>query len=64
MLLVETVDRLLTSFPPKLSAKAARSLEHLGVTPLLGHTVVDIDDARRDDRGSRAAPASASPRAP
>ncbi len=44
MLLVETVDRLLASFPPKLSAKAARSLEHLGVTPLLGHTVVDIDE--------------------
>ena len=44
ILLVETVDRLLTSFPPKLSDKAARSLEHLGVTPLLGHTVIDIDD--------------------
>jgi NADH dehydrogenase len=44
ILLVETVDRLLSSFPPKLSDKAARSLEHLGVTPLLGHTVVDIDD--------------------
>jgi NADH:ubiquinone reductase (H+-translocating) len=44
ILLVETVDRLLTSFPPKLSDKAARALEHLGVTPLLGHTVVDIDD--------------------
>jgi NADH dehydrogenase len=44
ILLVETVDRLLASFPPKLSDKAARSLEHLGVTPLLGHTVVDIDD--------------------
>ncbi|HEY7266968.1 MAG TPA: NAD(P)/FAD-dependent oxidoreductase [Solirubrobacterales bacterium] len=44
ILLVETVDRLLTTFPPKLSDKAARSLEHLGVTPLLGHTVVDIDD--------------------
>jgi NADH dehydrogenase len=44
VLLVETVDRLLTTFPPKLSAKASRSLEHLGVTPLLGHTVVDIDD--------------------
>jgi NADH:ubiquinone reductase (H+-translocating) len=44
VLLVETLDRLLTSFPPKLSAKAARSLEHLGVTPLLGHTVVEIDD--------------------
>jgi NADH:ubiquinone reductase (H+-translocating) len=44
VLLIETIDRLLTSFPPKLSAKATRSLEHLGVTPLLGHTVVDIDD--------------------
>jgi len=44
VLLVETADRILTSFPPKLSAKAARSLEHLGVTPRLGHTVVDIDD--------------------
>jgi NADH:ubiquinone reductase (H+-translocating) len=44
VLLVETVDRLLTTFPPKLSDKAARSLEHLGVTPLLGHTVVDIDE--------------------
>jgi NADH:ubiquinone reductase (H+-translocating) len=44
VLLVETVDRLLATFPPKLSDKAARSLEHLGVTPLLGHTVVDIDE--------------------
>src|SRR5262245_21552781 len=44
VLLVETVDRLLASFPPKLSARAARSLEHLGVTPLVGHTVVDIDE--------------------
>jgi NADH dehydrogenase len=43
VLLVETVDRLLATYPPKLSAKAARSLEHLGVTPLLGHTVVEID---------------------
>ena len=44
VLLVETVDRLLASFPPKLSDKAAHSLEHLGVTPLVGHTVVDIDE--------------------
>jgi NADH dehydrogenase len=44
VLLVEMLDRLLTTFPPKLSAKAGRSLEHLGVTPLLGHTVVEIDD--------------------
>ena len=44
VLLVEMADRILTSFPPQLSAKAARSLENLGVTPLLQHTVVDIDD--------------------
>jgi NADH:ubiquinone reductase (H+-translocating) len=43
ILLVETADRLLTSFPPSLSAKAARALEHLGVTPLVGRTVVEID---------------------
>jgi NADH:ubiquinone reductase (H+-translocating) len=44
VLLIETVDRVLTTFPPSLSAKATRSLERLGVTPLLGHTVVEIDD--------------------
>jgi len=44
VLLVELADRVLTTFPPSLSEKASRALEHLGVTPLLGHTVVDIDD--------------------
>ena len=44
VLLVETLDRLLTGFPPRLSEKATRSLEKLGVTPLLQHTVVDIDE--------------------
>jgi NADH dehydrogenase len=44
VLLVETADRVLTTFPPSLSRKAARSLEHLGVTPLLQRTVVEIDD--------------------
>jgi NADH dehydrogenase len=43
VLLVETADRVLTSFPPSLSTKADRSLRELGVTPLLGHSVVDID---------------------
>jgi NADH dehydrogenase len=43
ILLVEAADRVLTSFPPSLSAKAARSLERLGVTPLVGHTVVGVD---------------------
>jgi NADH dehydrogenase len=43
VLLVETADRVLTAFPPSLSRKAARALEHLGVTPLLERTVVGID---------------------
>ena len=43
VLLIETFDRVLTTFPPSLSHKAARSLESLGVTLLLEHTVVDID---------------------
>jgi NADH dehydrogenase len=43
ILLVEAADRVLTSFPPSLSRRAARSLERLGVTPLLDHTVVGVD---------------------
>ncbi|MEA2125229.1 MAG: hypothetical protein QOI80_2011, partial [Solirubrobacteraceae bacterium] len=43
ILLVEAADRVLTSFPPSLSARAARSLERLGVTPMLGVTVVGVD---------------------
>jgi NADH dehydrogenase len=43
ILLVETADRLLTSFPPSLSAKAKRSLERKGVTPMLSATVVAMD---------------------
>jgi NADH:ubiquinone reductase (H+-translocating) len=43
ILLIEAAGRVLTSFPPSLSAKAARSLERLGVTPLLGRTVVGVD---------------------
>jgi len=43
ILLIEASDRILTSFPPSLSAKAQRSLERLGVTPMLGWTVVGID---------------------
>jgi NADH dehydrogenase len=44
IILVEMADRVLTAFPPSLSRKAARSLERLGVTPLLGRTVVGIDE--------------------
>ena len=43
VLLLEGGDRVLAAFPPKLSAKAARSLESLGVTPLVDHLVTDID---------------------
>ncbi|HET8949605.1 MAG TPA: NAD(P)/FAD-dependent oxidoreductase [Solirubrobacteraceae bacterium] len=43
ILLVEAADRVLTGFPPSLSAKAERSLRRLGVEPLLGSTVVGVD---------------------
>jgi NADH:ubiquinone reductase (H+-translocating) len=43
ILLVEATDRVLPGFPPSLSAKAERSLRRLGVTPVLGGTVVDVD---------------------
>jgi NADH:quinone reductase (non-electrogenic) len=42
VLLVEAADHLLAGFPPSLSARAARSLERLGVTPILDRTAVDI----------------------
>src|SRR5437773_2614211 len=42
VLLVETADRVLTTFPPSLSRRAALQLEHLGVTPALGRTVVGV----------------------
>ncbi len=44
ILLIESLDRVLTSFPPSLSRKAERSLERLGVTPMLRSTVVGVDD--------------------
>jgi NADH:ubiquinone reductase (H+-translocating) len=43
ILLVEANDRVLTTFPPSLSAKAKHSLERLGVTVLTSHTVTGID---------------------
>jgi NADH dehydrogenase len=45
ILLVEASDRVLTSFPASLSAKAERSLRRLGVTVLTGRTVTGIDAA-------------------
>jgi NADH:ubiquinone reductase (H+-translocating) len=43
ILLVEAADRVLTTFPASLSAKATRSLQRLGVTVLVGRTVVGVD---------------------
>jgi NADH dehydrogenase len=61
ILLVEAADRVLTGFPPSLSAKAERSLRRLGVTPILESTVVDVDatgvTVRRSDGGTRHIPA-------
>jgi NADH:ubiquinone reductase (H+-translocating) len=44
ILLVEMAERVLPAFPPRLSARAARALEGLGVTPLVGRKVVSIDE--------------------
>jgi NADH dehydrogenase len=61
ILLIEAADRVLTGFPPSLSAKAERSLRRLGVTPVLGSTVVDVDEAgvtiREADGATRRIPA-------
>jgi NADH:ubiquinone reductase (H+-translocating) len=61
VLLLEMADRVLGGFPPSLSRKAVRSLEHLGVTPLLQHRVVDIDreavTVQAHDRGTERIPA-------
>jgi NADH dehydrogenase len=44
ILIVDRVERVLASFAPSLSTKAEQALEHLGITRLLGRTVVGIDD--------------------
>jgi NADH dehydrogenase len=43
ILLVETADRVLTTFPESLSHRAERSLARLGVTTMLQRSVVDMD---------------------
>src|SRR6476619_244556 len=56
ILLVEAADRVLTAFPPSLSAKAERSLRRLGVTPVLDSTVVGVDETGvtvEDEKGAR-----------
>ena len=44
VLLIEQADRVLTAFPASLSHRAERALEQLGVTPMLGHLVVGMDE--------------------
>jgi NADH:ubiquinone reductase (H+-translocating) len=44
VLLIEMSDRVLTAFPESLSAKARRSLEKLGVTPMLSHMVTNVHE--------------------
>jgi NADH dehydrogenase len=44
VLLVEQADRVLTAFPPKLSRRAERALERIGVTPMLRHLVTGVDE--------------------
>src|SRR3954447_4332844 len=51
IVLVEGLDRVLSTFPPGLSAKAARSLERLGVDVLVSHTVVGVDATAGAGRG-------------
>jgi NADH dehydrogenase FAD-containing subunit len=44
VLLIETGRACWPRFHPRLSAKALRALQSLGVTTLLDHTVTDLDD--------------------
>jgi NADH dehydrogenase len=43
VLLIEAGPRVLAAFPPKLSKRAFRALEKLGVTPMVDSTVTDLD---------------------
>jgi NADH:ubiquinone reductase (H+-translocating) len=61
IVLVEAADRVLGTFPQSLSERARRSLERIGVTPLLSRTVVDVDargvTVRDSDGGTERVPA-------
>ncbi len=46
IILLEGVDRILTAYPPKLSAKAVKSLNRLGVTVRTGTVVTDVQADR------------------
>jgi NADH dehydrogenase len=59
--LVEMAERVLPMFPPRLSERATRALERLGVTPLVGRKVVGIDEESvtiaAEEEGSERVPA-------
>src|SRR5437764_2718536 len=44
ILMIEASDRVLGTFPPRLSASAQRALERLGVSVLLGRSVLEVDE--------------------
>src|SRR3954463_5258012 len=44
ILLIEASDRVLGTFPPRLSSSAQRALERLGVSVLLGRRVLEVDE--------------------
>jgi NADH dehydrogenase len=46
VLLVEGLDRILSTYPPKLSARATRALTRLGVTVRTGTSVTDVQHDR------------------
>jgi NADH dehydrogenase len=43
IVLVEALDRVLMTFPERLSRSAVRALDGLGVTTMVGHAVVGVD---------------------
>jgi NADH:ubiquinone reductase (H+-translocating) len=45
ILLIEASDRVLGTFPPRLSASAQRALERLGVSVLVGRRVLELEGA-------------------
>jgi NADH dehydrogenase len=53
VILVEAGPRVLATFPERLSARAKRSLEHLGVEVLLGNAVTQCDEGGVVVAGSR-----------